>query len=305
MGRLDDKVAVVTGAGRGIGREISLMMAQEGASVIVNDLGGAADGTGGGRIADAVVAEIQALGGDAVANTESVATVAGGESLLQTALDAFGAMDILVNNAGILRDRSIFNLQEADWDAVIAVHLKGHYCCSRPFARYIRETGRTGCRIVNFSSVSGLLGNFGQTNYGAAKAGIAGFSRVLALEMAKYGCTVNTISPGALTRMTIPLREGRGETVADEELAQSGPQHVAPMVVWLCCEDAAGITGEIFHTGAGSVSIMQQPAVIKRFDKPDGVWTLDELDRLGPELVEARRANVAKADESGGAGGVL
>ena len=301
MGRLDDKVAVVTGAGRGIGREIALMMAGEGASIVVNDLGGATDGTGGGRIAGEVAAEIEALGGRAVANTESVAEVAGGESLLQTALDAFGGMDILVNNAGILRDKSIFNLQEADWDAVIAVHLKGHYCCTRPFARYIRETGRTGCRIVNFSSVSGLLGNFGQSNYGAAKAGIAGFSRVLALEMVKYGCTVNTISPGALTRMTIPLRENRGESVAQAELEQGGPQHVAPMVVWLCCEEASGITGEIFHTGGGSVAIMQQPAVIKRFDKPDGAWTLDELDRLGPELVEARRANVAIADESGGA----
>ena len=301
MGRLDDKVAVVTGAGRGIGREIAIMMAREGASIVVNDLGGAADGTGGGRIADQVAAEIEALGGRAVANTESVADVAGGESLLQTAQDAFGGMDILVNNAGILRDKSIFNMPEADWDAVIAVHLKGHYCCSRPFARYIRETGRTGCRIVNFSSVSGLLGNFGQTNYGAAKAGIAGFSRVLALEMAKYGCTVNTISPGALTRMTIPLRENRGENVADSELEQGGPQHVAPMVVWLCGEEAAGITGEIFHTGGGSVAIMQQPAVIKRFDKSDGLWTLDELDRLGPELVAARRANVATAEESGGA----
>ena len=301
MARLQDKVAVVTGAGRGIGREIALMMAREGASIVVNDLGGAADGTGGGRIADEVVAEIKALGGRAVSNSESVATVVGGKSLLQSALDAFGGMDILVNNAGILRDRSIFNMPEADWDAVIAVHLKGHYCCSRPFARYIRENGRTGCRIVNFSSVSGLLGNFGQTNYGAAKAGVAGFSRVLALELAKYGCTVNTISPGALTRMTIPLRENRGEEVADTEIDQSGPQHVAPMVVWLCCEEAAAVTGEIFHTGAGTVAIMQQPAVIERFDKAEGLWTLDELDRLGPKLVEARRANVAAAETSGGA----
>lgn len=298
MRRLEDKVAVVTGAGRGIGREIALMLAREGARVVVNDLGGAADGTGDSPIAESVVADIEALGGTGVANTQSVAEVAGGESLLQSALDAFGGMDILINNAGILRDKSIFNLPEADWDAVIAVHLKGHYCCSRPFAKYIRETGRTGCRIINFSSVSGLLGNFGQTNYGAAKAGIAGFSRVLALEMAKYGCTVNTISPGALTRLTIPLRENRGESVEEQELQEAGPQHVAPLVVWLCGEEAAAITGEIFHTGSGDVAIMQQPAVIKRFHKPKGLWTLEELDRLAPELVAARRNNIAAAAAS-------
>ena len=299
MGRLDDKVAVVTGAGRGIGREIALAMASEGARIVVNDLGGSTDGTGTGKIADDVVAEIRAMGGQAVSNTASVSEVAGGESLLKTALDAFGQMDILVNNAGILRDKTIFNMEESDWDAVQAVHLKGHYCCSRPFARYLRESGRTGCRIINFSSVSGLYGNFGQANYGAAKAGIAGFSRVLAIELAKYGCTVNTISPGALTRMTIPLRENRGEQVSNAELEAGGPQHIAPIVVWLATPESAGITSEIFHTGRGGVAIMQQPRVIKQFRKKNGLWTMDELDRCVPELVAARKANIANADQTG------
>ena len=300
MGRLDDKTAVVTGSGRGIGRETALLLAAEGARVVVNDLGGATDGTGGSSIAEEVVREIEAAGGKAVANTQSVATVEGGASLLASALDNFGGMDILVNNAGILRDRSIFNLEEVDWDAVIDVHLRGHYCCSRPFAKYVRETGRTGCRIINFSSVSGLFGNFGQSNYGAAKAGIAGFSRVLALELAKYGCTVNTISPGAMTRMTIPLREARGEDVTEQEMAEGGPQHVAPVVAWLCTEEAAGISGEIVHCGRGLVGIMQQPAVIRSFEKrTSDRWTIDELDSYMPRLLDAKRANVEAAQESG------
>lgn len=300
MGRLDDKTAVVTGAGRGIGREIALLLAAEGAQVVVNDLGAATDGTGGGNVAEEVVAEIEGAGGTAVANTQSVATVEGGESMLASALDNFGGLDILVNNAGILRDRSIFNLEEADWDAVINVHLRGHYCCSRPFARYVRETGRRGCRIINFSSVSGLFGNFGQSNYGAAKAGIAGFSRVLALELAKYGCTVNTISPGAMTRMTIPLREARGEQVTEQDMETGGPQHIAPVVAWLCTEEAAGISGEIVQCGRGLVGIMQQPAVIKSFEKRDsGLWTIDDLDDCMPRLLEAKRANVQAAQKSG------
>ena len=299
MQRLEDKVAVVTGAGRGIGKEIALLMASEGAKIVVNDLGGNTDGTGTGKIADDVVAEIRAAGGEAVSNTDSVAEVRGGEALVQTALDSFGGMDILVNNAGILRDRTIFKMEESDWDAVMAVHLKGHYCCTRPFANYIRSENRTGCRIINFSSVSGLYGNFGQANYGAAKAGIAGFSRVIALELAKYGCTSNTISPGALTRMTIPLRENRGENVGDSDIESGGPQHIAPICAWLASDASAGITSEIFHTGRGGVAIMQQPKIIKQFKKPDGLWTMEELDQIVPQLIDAKKANVAAADESG------
>ena len=271
MGRLRDRIAVVTGAGRGIGREIALLMSAGGAKVVVNDLG---------------------------ANTDSVADVAGGERLVQTAMDAFGGMDILVFNAGILRDRTIFKMEETDWDSVLAVHLKGLYCCTRPFANYIRAENRIGCRIINFSSVSGLFGNFGQAKYGAAKAGIAGFSWVIALELAKYGCTSNTISPGALTRMTIPLRQNRGETVEESDIEAGGPQHIAPICTWLASEESAGITSKIFHAARGGITIMQQPRIIKQFKKSEGLWSLDELDGIVPQLMEAKKANMEAADES-------
>ncbi len=297
MGVLNGKVAVVTGAGRGIGRGIALMFAKEGAQVVVNDLGAAADGTDHSKVADEVVDEIRSAGGEAVANYESVATVEGGQAIFQTALDDFGGLDILVNNAGILRDRTIFNMEEADWDAVIAVHLKGHYCCSRPFARYIRDTNRTGCRIINFSSVSGLYGNFGQTNYGAAKAGIAGFSRVLALELAKYGTTVNVISPGAATRLTIPLREARGvETDVDDP--NQSPAQIAPVVTWLASSAGQDTTGQIIDVMQGWVGIMQQPAVIRSFSS-DRFWTLEDLDEVMPALLEAKQEHDERVKQQG------
>ncbi len=296
MGAVDGRVAIVTGAGRGIGREIALQLGREGARVVVNDLGGDVDGTGGGRVADAVVDEIRAAGGKAVPNYDTVSTVAGGRAIFTTAIDSFGRLDVLVNNAGILRDRTLFKMEEQDWDAVLAVHLRGHYCCTRPFVQYIREQNGPGKRIVCFSSVSGLYGNFGQSNYGAAKAGIAGFSRVVALEVAKYGATSNTISPGAATRMTIPLMKGRGADPADVQ--RRSPAHIAPVVTWLASERSQHINGQIFHVGRGLVGIMQQPAVIRSFHK-DEIWSLEELDEVMPVLMDARDANAERAKKDG------
>jgi NAD(P)-dependent dehydrogenase (short-subunit alcohol dehydrogenase family) len=294
---LKGKIAIITGAGRGIGREIALDFARAGAKVVVNDLGAAPDGTGAARVADEVVAEIRMLGGEAVANYDSVATVAGGEAIFRAAIDTFGGLDILVNNAGILRDRTIFKMTEEDWDAVIAVHLKGHYCCTAPFARYIRDTNRRGCRILNFSSVSGLFGNFGQSNYGAAKAGIAGFSRVLALEMAKYECTVNTISPGAATRLTIPLMEGRGDAAAEDDWTR-GPEQIAPVCTWLASEAGKAWTGQIVNAMRGTLGIMQQPAIIRSFTS-DHLWTQADLDRAMPAMLDAKRAHDLRAKREG------
>ncbi len=297
MGRLKNKVAIITGAGRGIGKEICLYLAKEGAKIVVNDLGGDRDGSGGGKIADEVVNEINDLGSEAVANYDSVGTVEGGKNIFNSAMDAFGQADILVNNAGILRDRTLYNMEESDWDVIMEVHLKGHYNCTRPLVRYIRDTNRSDCRIINMSSVSGLFGNFGQVNYGAAKEGIAGFTRSLALEVAKYKCTVNTISPGAATRLTIDLIEAAGRKYDENDWTQ-GPEQIAPVVAWLCTDAAKDITSQIIHSQGGILGIMQQPAIIKSFTT-DNLWSLDQLDSLIPELVETRKFHDEEVAEKG------
>ena len=297
MSSLKDKVAIITGAGRGIGKETALFLAKEGAKVLVNDLGANPDGSGEDKIADEVVEEITSLGGEALANYESVDSYEGGKNIFDSALNEFGAVDILVNNAGILRDKTLFNMEESDWDAIMAVHLKGHFNCTQPFVRYIRETNRLNCKIINMSSVSGLIGNFGQTNYGAAKAGIAGFSRSLSMEMAKYKCSVNTISPGAATRLTIDLMKAAGREV-DENDWKQGPQQIAPVIAWLSSEEANEITNQIFHISQGNVGIMQQPAVIKSI-KSDDIWDLDKLNMVMPDLVAAKKMHDEQVEKKG------
>ena len=297
MSSLKDKVAIITGAGRGIGKESAIFLAKEGAKVLVNDLGANPDGSGEDKIADEVVEEITSLGGEALANYESVDSYEGGKNIFKSALNEFGAVDILVNNAGILRDKTLFNMDESDWDAIMAVHLKGHFNCTQPFVRYIRETNRLNCKIINMSSVSGLIGNFGQTNYGAAKAGIAGFSRSLSMEMAKYKCSVNTISPGAATRLTIDLMKAAGREV-DENDWKQGPQQIAPVIAWLSSEEANEITNQIFHISQGNVGIMQQPAVIKSF-KSDDIWDLDKLNMVMPDLIAAKKMHDEQVEKEG------
>jgi 3-oxoacyl-[acyl-carrier protein] reductase len=286
MFSLQGRRALVTGASGGIGSAIAQGMHARGATVAIS-----------GTRREALAALADRLGERTHILTADLADTEAVDALVGRAEEEMGGLDILVNNAGILRDRTLFKMEESDWDAVIDVHLKGHYCCTRPFANYIRESNRTGCRVINFSSVSGLFGNFGQSNYGAAKAGIAGFSRVLALELAKYGCTVNTISPGAATRMTIDLMKGAGREVDPEDPLQ-GPQQIAPVVTWLASPTAQEITGQIIHVMRGTVGIMQQPAIIRSF-KNDHLWTQDELDQVIPSLVSARQAHDERAAKEG------
>jgi len=279
MGLLDGKVAIVTGAGGGIGREHALALAAAGAAVVVNDLGGARDGSGAGHgMADKVVEEIRKAGGTAAANYDSVSTLAGGQGILKTAVDAFGRVDVLVNNAGILRDKTLAKMSEAEWDSVIAVHLKGAFCVTQPVFQRMREQS-SGGSIINTSSTSGLEGNFGQTNYGAAKAGIAGLTRCLALEGQKFGIRVNAITPVALTRMTEDLPLAQNEAFKE----RMSPKHVAPLVVFLASDLAKDVTKKIFFVGGGQISEMRMTRTAG-VTKKDGVWTPDDiakqLDRI-------------------------
>jgi hypothetical protein len=278
---LQDRVAVVTGAGRGIGREIALLMAQAGARVVVNDSGGREDGTGGATSpADDVVREIRAAGGEATASYDSVASMAGGQRIVETALDAFGRLDIAVNNAGILRDRMIFNMTEEEWDAVIAVHLKGSFAVTRAAAPRFKEQ-RWG-RFVNMTSTSGLVGNVGQANYAAAKLGILGLTRITALDMARYSVTANCISPFAWTRMigTIPA-ETPEQKARLAKLEKMSPRDIAPLAVYLASEQAAGISGQVFGVRGKEIFVFSQPRPVRAVHRAEG-WTPERIAEVLP-----------------------
>jgi len=269
----EGRVVIVTGAGRGIGREHALMLAAHGAKVVVNDLGGERDGTGAstGPAAE-VVQEIKKAGGAAVVNGDDVSNWDGAQRMIQQAISEFGRLDVLVNNAGILRDRMLVNMTEAEWDAVIKVHLKGTFGPAHFAAAYWRDQAKAGkpidARIINTTSVSGIYGNPGQTNYGAAKAGIAAFTIIAARELGRYGITVNAVAPGALTRMTEDLGMGRG---SEEEKASMHPRWIAPIVTWLASSESSGITGRVFEASGRVLAIAEswhRGPVAKPVDDP-------------------------------------
>ncbi len=271
MGLLDGKVAIVTGAGGGIGRETALLFATEGAKVVVNDVGSERDGSGTGKaMADRVVDDIASAGGVAAPSYDSVATQEGADSLIKTAVDRFGRIDILINNAGILRDKTLFKMDVPMWDAVIAVHLTGTFLCTQGAARQMRAQGGGGA-IVNTTSVSGMLGNFGQTNYSAAKAGIYGLTRTASIELQKYGIRVNAVAPIAKTRMTEDLP-------MFAKLGTLTPEHVAPAHLFLASEKSAEISGQVLSVAGGKMSIykvVESPGKFKEGN--NGVWTADEI----------------------------
>jgi NAD(P)-dependent dehydrogenase (short-subunit alcohol dehydrogenase family) len=296
MGLFDGKTAIVTGAGRGIGRAEALLLASEGANVVVNDLGGAASGDGSDATpAQQVVDEIAAAGGHAAANYDSVSSWDGAARLIAQAVDTFGGLDIVVNNAGILRDKMSFNMDEADWDAVIDVHLKGHFCPSRHAAAYWRqkskETGEpVNAKIVNTSSESGLYGNAGQLNYAAAKAGIASMTIVLARELERIGVRVNAIAPVARTRLTEGLA-GDAMKPKEGDFDRFAPENVAAVVAWLASDLSAGISGQVVKVQGGLVQLLQgwRPVAESGSDKP---WTIDTVAGTQTNLFAGRSSGV-------------
>ena len=295
-GICDGRVVLITGAGRGIGREHALEFARQGAKVVVNDLGGDRDGTGSSTgPAGEVVDEIRALGGEAIANGDDVSDVDGAARMVQAAIDEFGRLDVLVNNAGILRDRMLVNMTSDEWDAVIRVHLRGTFAPSHAALAYWREQSKAGeptdARIINTTSPSGIYGNVGQTNYGAAKAGIAAFTVIAAMEVGRYGVTVNAIAPAALTRMTEDLGMGQAAAnIAPDQFNALSPANIAPLVVWLGSAESKGVTGRVFNVAGGHISVAEGWVAGPGIDK-DGRWDPAELGELIPDLVAKAAPN--------------
>jgi 3-oxoacyl-[acyl-carrier protein] reductase len=285
--RLKGKVAIVTGSGRGIGRCEALALASEGAKVVVNDFGGAADGTGTSHLpADGVVEEIKEMGGQAIPSYASVTTWKATEEMVKSAVDSFGRLDILVNNAGIIRDRMVFNMTPEEWDVVIKVHLYGHFYLIRHACNVFRRQ-RYG-RIINTSSIAGLGRSVGQANYAAAKEGIVGLTRMVAKDMARLGVTCNAIRPNAGTRLTLSdeLRAAwtkAGAEQAVKHMAQLKPEDVAPLVVWLASDEAANVNGRVFQVQTGKVSLYSEPVEERTISTP-GAWTVDEVFARLPSI---------------------
>ncbi len=299
--RLAGKVAIVTGSGRGIGAAHAMALAMHGAKVVVNDPGVNRDGTGTSNVADETVAAIKKAGGEAVANYDSVMTPEGGEAIVKCAVEKLGGLHILVNNAGFLRDKSSWSMAPEDFDAVVKVHLYGHFNCIRPAAAIMRQ--QKWGRIINTSSEAGAIGNFGQANYASAKEGIVGLTRVLARELGKYGVTSNAIRPQAATRMTMTedvlaniAKLGGLKDAKEAEkvfMSTASPEFISPIIIFLCSEEAANVNGRVFLVGGGKFGLYNEPDVVASVEKAAQVWDTEELIKEMVAKVTGNLVNVA------------